>query len=164
MPTYKYTCNACSHLFGRFLDRPQEVVPCLRCGKLEARRSLSVPKVQTSSKNGLVPDVTKTGVTSVDYDMDLAIGRSSQQGWALIEKRQDRKQELLANSPEGTTGKNISRTPDNEYVVSSNERRDRILSSQERMRPLINGAVEKARRSHGTWDTSGSKEWKIGED
>ena len=114
-----------------------------------------------ASQAQVLPTAVATGVASVDYDLDRAVGRSSKEGWKLIETRQDRKRELLAEAPEGTTGKNLVRTPENDYVVASSDRVAVVASAQEKIRPLVNQVVEKARRDHGTEEKESPREWDI---
>ena len=160
MPLYKFSCPGCGHKFGKVFPSPPPTALCPKC-PASAERLLSSPRLQVASQAQVLPTAVATGVASVDYDLDRAVGRSSKEGWKLIETRQDRKRELLAEAPEGTTGKNLVRTPENDYVVASSDRVAVVASAQEKIRPLVNQVVEKARRDHGTEEKESPREWDI---
>jgi len=160
MPLYKFSCPQCGHKFGKMFPSPPSSTRCPKCPAL-VERVLSAPKLQVASSAQVLPSAAATGVASVDYDLDQAVGRSSKEGWKLVETRQDRKRELLAEAPEGTTGKSLVRTPENDYVVAPSEKVAATASAQERLRPLVNQVVEKARKDHGTGEKDSPREWDI---
>ena len=85
---------------------------------------------------GLAP--TNTGASAVDHDFDVIVGRDSALRLAEMHKRQDLKKGVMrANDLE--TGHRLSRLPDGDYFVMSEEER----AAAKRARILNQDAVQR---------------------
>lgn len=102
-----------------------ETIDCA-CGK-RAKRIL--PKTASASYNALADDTGKpqnTGVPSLDYNADRAIGESSFRTWQKISLRNAQKHDLLAENPDASP-EDIARLP-----IENDGRMYRILSDTEK--------------------------------
>lgn len=63
------------------------------------------------------------GVSTVDHNVDRLAGRRSREQWAHVEERQAHKMDVLRQNP-GSTGFDLSATPDGDYRVMGGEERE----------------------------------------
>jgi hypothetical protein len=71
-----------------------------------------------------------TGIHDLDTHIDRVIGRSSEQGWETIEKRNVEKQRILRGNP-GKTKEDLAKSADGSYrIMQSHEMpiKDRVNS------------------------------------
>ena len=93
---------------------------CKRCGE-PAERQVSAGNFQFAHQPAALAP-TNTGASSVDHEVDVMVGRDSAARLEEMMKRQDRKRGVMrANGLE--TGHRLSRLPDGDYFVMSEEER-----------------------------------------
>lgn len=114
MPQYRFACSACHKLTNRVEPVGTRQVVCA-CGQTAIRM---MPTSQTASfepPSSIAPE--NTGVSSLDYVADLAIGKSAEDGKQVVRDREAYKRSLLRDNP-GLTKQDLWRTPWGEYVVA----------------------------------------------
>lgn len=120
MPTYRFQCHSCGLNFQARADSSATSIKCDGCGE-QALKDL--PRTVNVAVNGATNEMgpTTTGFSSVDYNADRAIGEYSKHTWKKISDRQQDKLSVMAET--GATGFDLTRTPDGNYRVMSQEER-----------------------------------------
>ena len=134
MPIYEYECPGCALRFER-LRKMSESDAAMECPECRTPAT-KVPSVvnhafvfPASQLRGSAPPNTGT---SFDHNADRVIGLDAEKKWRVIGERQAVKRKVIADNP-GSTGHDLSRTPDGEYKV---------------MKPTERRVVETARKIH----------------
>ena len=134
MPIYEYQCEHCGfefeHLHRRVTDSRE--MECEECGEM-AKRIPSATNFSFAHKPVGGPRPQNTGVHSIDYSFDQVIGRDAEEKHRLVEARQAYKRKVIKDNP-GSTGHDLSRTPDGDYRVMKPQ--ERQLSEQGRAQGL----------------------------
>lgn len=128
MPIQKFECG-CGLQFER--STVKRVFNCPSCNTEVKAKLPSRINGQLSVKvDGPTPQNTGT---SIDTDYDRVIAQSAKQGWAKVRQRYEHKKELLRLNP-GSTGDDITRTPEGEWKIRPSQETKVIKSVQKDLR------------------------------
>lgn len=127
MPIYEYECGACGLRFEKIKSMAKAEVPetCGECNTPDARRLVSGANFTFAHTVQGGPRPQNTGVHSIDYNFDRVIGMDSEQKWRTIADRQKHKVGVIKDNP-GSSGFDLSRTPDGDYRVMGSEERKKV--------------------------------------
>lgn len=102
------------------MTKGKNTLKCRRCGE-EATRQLSIGR-HSFNFDSDGPRPQNTGVSSIDHDVDMIIGRDSSLRLREMQRRQEHKKEIMRR--EGVSGEYLRKTIDGTYeVISEQERR-----------------------------------------
>jgi hypothetical protein len=119
VPLQQYKCNSCGFTTKRMVRQgTSAVLSCARCGDTLVIAS-NMGSFKFAHQPGM-PAPTNSGASSVDHDVDVIIGRDSQLRLQEMEKRQDRKRNIMRQNSL-TSGHRLSRMDDGDYFVMSPE-------------------------------------------
>ena len=113
MPLFTFQCD-CGVRFETFaaMKNNMNPQPCPECKKMAPR---AMPEGMEGTFNqevaGLGPQ--NTGVDQLDAHIDRVIGKSSQDGWKVVEDRVTEKRRVIQDA--GVDGHALSRNPDGTY-------------------------------------------------
>ena len=138
MPTYDYLCNHCGFLFEKTVSFSQRETEqdCKTCGESATPQFSRDVSFSFNPNIGNSPSPPNTGISGYDHKADRAIGKSSEFGWSMQEKRAEQKRQLLRDNPNSEYG-NISRNPDNTYRVMDGAETENVDQRNKKAIPFI---------------------------
>jgi putative FmdB family regulatory protein len=133
IPLFSYQCEACGLRFERRgkatnAQAPRECPGCEQMADRVPSDSLGFTFNNEHTHEGPVPQ--NTGVSATDYDFDRVIGADARKRYTGIKQRDQRKREVLRDSPGGTTTKDLSVLPNGDYRVMATEERQTVRNTR----------------------------------
>ena len=120
MPIYDFKCNDCELKFEKSLKIAEsKETTCPVCNKTT---SIKLPSKGVMGKVG--------EVTSIPKDIDLAVGKSSEERWAAYEERKQAKDKVRKDSDTNL----ITRDPDGNYAPLAIQKDGKAVSSKEALK------------------------------
>ena len=106
MPIYSFQCT-CGYRFDKTVPRmastaEMPTTPCERCGKDADRRPTSCSFAFAHTPTGPVPQ--NTGVSGIDHNVDVTIGRDAEAKWKTIEARNAEKDRAIRAARQNGVG------------------------------------------------------------
>jgi hypothetical protein len=158
MPLFDYQCGCglCFERRGKVTKAmaPRECPSCREMARRVPPSGIAFTFSPEHTHNGPVPQ--NTGISSVDYDADRIVGKDARKRYAVYEKRDQRRREVLAQHP-GRSKKDLSVLPDGDVRVMSSEEKQTVrntrafnnlalgLSKSEERYRLLQGIQEQVR-------------------
>jgi hypothetical protein len=132
-------------------------VPCKRCKK-SAMRKISGASFKFSHRPD-APAPQNTGVSDIDHDVDIVIGRSAEANLKEFQRRQDYKRSLI--EADKVSGDHLSRLDNGEYFVMSDQERvaakkARLVNQDvmKRVAPVVRERMKKVREEEAASKSS----------
>lgn len=130
MPIYEFQCGECGLKFEEVLSIKADTSthPCADCGR-------PAPKVLSTfafnfayDTNGPGPN-QNTGLSSIDTNPDMIIGKDAEKRWAAYEKRQAEKRRVLRDNPDAVKA-DLKPTADGGFAVLKPEERRAVNTAR----------------------------------